>query len=71
MKEGQILLVECKAGLNPYLSSKQLNNILEISKNSNATSILAVRKKHREIRWFKINDQNMKEVKLKEVPLFN
>lgn len=34
IKHGQILLVECKAGLNPYLSQQQMNYILDISKAS-------------------------------------
>ena len=61
IKEGKILLVECKTGLNPFLSPKQSNHILEISKNSNATPILAVRKKHREIRWFEVTEQNIRD----------
>ena len=50
IKDGGILLVECKAGLNPFLSSKQSNNIIDISKRVKATPILAVRKKHKGIR---------------------
>jgi len=65
IKESKMLLVECKTSLNPFLSPNQLNHILEISKKVKATPILAVRKKHREIKWFKI-DKNVNEMKLME-----
>lgn len=56
IKEGEILLVECKTGLNPYLSTKQSNHILEISKRVNGTLVLAVRRRHREVKWFRATE---------------
>ena len=67
IKDGRILLVECKAGLKPYLSPSQSNHILGISKTINAISILVVRKRYKGIRCFKISEQGMKETGLKEV----
>ena len=66
-KDKRVLLVECKAGLNPYLSPKQSNHILEISKNVEATPILVVRRRHKGIRWFKMNEHHVKEIKLKDL----
>ena len=65
-KDKRVLLVECKAGLNPYLSPKQSNHILEISKNE-ATPILVVRRRHKGIRWFKMNEHRVEEIKLKDL----
>ena len=69
IKRGSILLIECKTGLNPYLSSIQLNHIIEISKITGSTPILAVRKKYRGIRWFRITEKNMKEIELNDFTL--
>ena len=67
IKAGKILLVECKTGLNPFLSPNQSNHILEISKNANAIPILVVRKRYRGIRWFEMTEQNIKETELKDL----
>ena len=67
IRKGRILLVECKAGLKPYLSPKQLSRILEISKDVDANPILAARKRHRAIRWFKITEGSVEEIELKGV----
>ena len=67
IRNGAILLVECKAGLKPYLSPKQSNHILEISKNVGAFPILVVRKRYRGICWFKISEQGMKEIKMRDL----
>jgi Holliday junction resolvase len=50
-----------------YLNPKQLNHILEISKNAGATPVLAVRRRHRSIRWFKMTEQGAEETGLKEL----
>jgi len=60
VKEGQILLVECKTGRNPCLPPEQLNHILEIAKKAGGTLILVIRKRHGKIKWFKVTDQGMK-----------
>ena len=67
IREGKILLVECKAGLNPYLSPNQLNHIIEISKIAVATPVLAVRKRYREVRWFRITEHRIEETELKDL----
>ena len=67
IKQGNILLIERKSGLNPYLPSKQLNRIMDISKNVNATPILVVRKRYRGIRWFKMAEHGLEEMRLKDL----
>jgi Holliday junction resolvase len=67
IKDGQILLVECKAGLNPFLSPQQRHQILAISQQIDATPVLAVRKRYRGIRWFIIAEERLKEAELTSV----
>ena len=64
IKNGRIALVECKTGLNPYLSPTQLSHILELAKRINATVIVAVRKKHRGIRWLGARENGIRETQL-------
>jgi len=64
-KDKQVLLVECKAGLNPYISPMQSNLILEISKDVGATPVLVVRRRYKGMRWFKMNEHRIEEIKLK------
>lgn len=66
IKDGKILLVECKAGLNPYLSQKQMNHILIMSKKAGAIPVLAVRKRYRGTRWYRIKENSLKEIQLKQ-----
>jgi Holliday junction resolvase len=61
MKGGTILLIECKTGLNPHLSSKQMNYILDISKKVRAIPLLVVRRKYRGMRWFQIKEGGVEE----------
>lgn len=62
-----MLLIECKSGFNPYLSPNQSNHIVEISKTVAATPILVVRKKHREVKWFKMTEQDSEEIRINEL----
>ena len=61
MKDGKTLLIECKAGLNPHLTPKQRNHILEIASKIKGEPILVMRKRYRELRWFTIHDHNLQE----------
>jgi Holliday junction resolvase len=61
IKHRQILLVECKAGLNPYLTRQQMNRILDISKKVGASVLLVVRRKHQKIQWFEIKGNGIVE----------
>jgi Holliday junction resolvase len=61
IKDGNILLIECKTGLNPHLSTKQMNRILDISNKVGAMPLLVVRRKFRRMRWFQITDSGIKE----------
>lgn len=67
VREGRILLVECKTGQSPYLPPKQLNHIMEISKKIEATPILAVRKKHQRIRWFMAEEEGLEETETRNL----
>jgi Holliday junction resolvase len=62
-RDGVILLVECKTGLNPHLPERQAKQLLDLSQRINATLILAVRKKYRGIRWFIVTDKGLEETK--------
>jgi Holliday junction resolvase len=64
MKNNQILLIECKTGLHPHLSPKQMNRILDISKKVRAVPLLVVRRKYRGMQWFQITDSGIKESSL-------
>jgi len=61
IREGKIILLECKTGKNPSLPPKQLKHILEISERVGGSVVLAVRKKYRKIRWFKTTKLGIKE----------
>lgn len=63
MKEGKTLLVECKAGLNPQLTPKQKDRILEIAKIVQAEPILVVRKRYRGLRWFTMTNKSLHDFK--------
>jgi len=67
IKDGQTLLVECKAGLNPYLTQKQSNHILSMSKKASAIPVLAVRKRYRGTRWFKITESSLRETLIRSI----
>ncbi len=67
IREGKILLVECKTGKHPSIAPKQLSRILEISKTVGAIPVLAVRKKHREIKLFKMMEPGLGGTGLKAV----
>ena len=69
IKQNRIVIIECKAGKHPSIQPKQLNHILEISKIIDAIPVLAVRKKHREIKCFNMMESCMKEIKLTELEL--
>lgn len=58
------MLVERKTWKSPYLPLGQLNHIMEISKKTNADVILAIRKRHRRIRWFKGTEHGIEEIKI-------
>jgi Holliday junction resolvase len=64
MKDCTTLLIECKTGLHPYLSSKQMNRILDISNKVRAVPLLVVRRKYRGMRWFQITASGIKESSL-------
>jgi Holliday junction resolvase len=64
MKDGKTLLIECKAGLNPQLTPKQRNHILDIARIVHGESILVIRKKYRGLRWFVMTDDDLQEFKL-------
>jgi Holliday junction resolvase len=64
MKDGKTLLIECKAGLNPHLTPKQQNHILEIARIVDGEPILVMRKKYRGLRWFTMTDQELHEFTL-------
>jgi Holliday junction resolvase len=64
IKEGRLLLVECKTGRNPYLSPTQVSSLLELSKKASGYLILAVRRRHRRIRWFKVAENGIVETML-------
>jgi Holliday junction resolvase len=53
---GEILLVECKAGRNPYAGPETLNKLKTLSQKIGATPVLAIRKEHRGIRFHRINE---------------
>lgn len=61
-RDGKILLVECKTGLNPHLPEHQAKRILDIAKQIPATCILAMRKKHQGIKWFIVTEQGITEI---------
>jgi len=61
LKLGEILLVECKAGRNPYASQEALNRLKTLAQEVGATPVLAVRKTHRSIRFHRINEALKKE----------
>jgi Holliday junction resolvase len=61
MKDGNTLIIECKAGLNPHLTLKQRNHILDIARKIQGEPILVIRKKYRGLRWFTITDQELQE----------
>jgi len=61
LKPGESLLVECKTGRNPYVSQEALNRLKMLSQEIGATPVLAVRKAHRSIRFYRINAALEKE----------
>ena len=61
MKDGTTLLIECKTGLHPHLSAKQMNRIRDISKQVRAMPLLVVRRKYHGMQWFQITDSGIKE----------
>jgi len=64
IKEGRILLVECKTGLRPQVPPSQLSHSLEISKRVGGTLVLAVRRRHQKIRWFRVTETGISELKM-------
>ena len=63
VKDGRILLVECKAGLHPSLPPSQLEKLLEISGRVGGSVVLAVRRRYRGIRWFEATAEGLRELK--------
>ena len=63
----RILLVECKTGLNPHLTQKQMTRILDISKKVRAVVMLVIRRKYREMQWFHITEEGIKASSVEEV----
>ena len=61
IREGKILLVECKAEKHPSLTPKQLKHILEISEKVHGSVVLAVRRKHRGVRWYRATKRGVEE----------
>jgi Holliday junction resolvase len=61
MKDGKALLIECKAGLNPQLTPKQRNHILDIARIIQGKPILVMRKKYRGLRWFVMTSDDLHE----------
>ena len=66
VKQSQILILECKVGKHPSLPSKQLKRLLKISREVNGFLMLALRRRHQKIRWFRITEGGLKE--LEEFP---
>ena len=64
MKEGKTLLIECKSGLNPHLTPKQRDRILEIARIVHEEPVLVVRKKYRGLRWFTMTKPAFQEFTL-------
>jgi Holliday junction resolvase len=61
-REGKILLVECKTGLNPHLPEQQAKRILDPAEQISASVLLTIRKKHRGIKWYKVTEQGLTEI---------
>jgi Holliday junction resolvase len=64
VKHGELLLVECKAGLHPFLSTRQFRSLMEVARDAEATLLLAVRKRHRGIEWFEVTEKGLNETSL-------
>ena len=62
VKQGQILILECKVGKHPSLPSKQMKGLLKISNEVNGFLMLALRRRHQRIRLFRITEGDMKEL---------
>ena len=58
-RDGKILLVECKTGLNPRLPEPQAKRILDIAEQIHAVFLLTIRKKHRGIKWYHVTKQGL------------
>jgi len=63
VKQGSLLLVECKSGHNPYASPERLKQLSILIETIGAKALLAVRKDHEAIRFYEIAENQMEIVK--------
>ena len=54
VKQGLVMLVECKTGLHPHISNGELAKTVTLASKSGAKLILCFRRKFRQLRFYEV-----------------
>ena len=64
VKQGVVMLVECKTGLHPHISNGELAKALTLASQSGAKTVLCFRRKFHRLRFYEV----LPSLERKELP---